>query len=161
MTKCCEDHAYSFINRCKDSKHYEQEVCKAPEEREAKLPIVPTPCPAHCTTDFKKHFNASNVKIQTGQFVMTNPSEAFKNAKIHSYCAKYWCNEQLTWSTGFDVCICPDPEQLKKIDNEIQYKNLPRCCPSSFLTLEKGKVLTCPLSKTENPHFDTCASKSL
>lgn len=45
---------------------------------------------------------------------------------------------------AFDVCLCPDLEHVKKMDNFVDL-SIPRCCPNSYLASTENQNLTCLL----------------
>ena len=55
---------------------------------------------------------------------------------------------------GFEVCLCPDPNHIKKIDSKYNDSELTRCCPKTLLTFNptsSSQNMTCPLQVDSDP----------
>ena len=55
---------------------------------------------------------------------------------------------------GFEVCLCPDPNHIKKIDSKYNDSELTRCCPKTLLTFNptsSSQNVTCPLQVDSDP----------
>ena len=71
-----------------------------------------------------------------------------QRATIPNYCTAYYCSKVTwAWTPFFEVCICPNINDLEEIDKTVN-QNLQRCCPGMKLTkYDTQNGITCPNPK--------------
>ena len=56
--------------------------------------------------------------------------QGIQNLDQHNYCVSYECVDSENWGTKASVCLCPNHDELKKVNKTVT-SALKRCCGSS------------------------------
>ena len=144
---CCSEHGYTFHDQCEERDTANKLVC-GHAHRDPTLISSVLPCPKHCTRMSNVLAHKVSIEEDTGKATLIDPPQALRNAKIDSYCAAYMCHfgeEPRKWGVGFELIVCPNPEDLKSLDAKVD-SPLRRCCPNSLYAHHDSASISCPLS---------------